>query len=260
MVPIFDPSSEVSLLNTFAQDLNIPIKTPKDVEKVTGIMEKLLAGDPIESMQIPEGEVKLINRVVTLKNMMTQSNLVNTIAMGSLKSKMEGMVAEKVEQLKSLKACRELCQEMLPRLSAEGAQSLIAAVEGFYLKGLSENLPHEKALASALAKGTLRSVIRESDIDKNNELKTALETDNKLRDYVCGISCDLVGSDAVFLTRAGTANSPQRYRRAEIENWLKKSKTDPITRAQRVTSDIVPDPDAEQFIRNHILPWVDLKT
>ncbi|MES2199473.1 MAG: hypothetical protein V4489_04840 [Chlamydiota bacterium] len=262
MFPLFGHSSEISTLNTFALELDTLIRTPRDVEKAIRIMEKLLEGDSIESMQIPEEERALTDRVVTLKSMMDQPNVgsVNLFAIKTLRGQMQGMVAEKVEQLKSLKACRELCQEMLPRLSAEGAQSLIAAVEGFYLKGLSENLPHEKALASALAKGTLRSVIRESDIDKNNELKTALETDNKLRDYVCGISCDLVGSDAVFLTRAGTANSPQRYRRAAIEEWLRTHNTDPNTRDPRTISDIVPDPDAEQVIRNHILPWVDLKT
>src|SRR3990167_2244667 len=152
MIPRSGLSIEARMLNTFARELDTLIKTPKDVEKTIGIMEKLLGGASIESMQITEEEGALVNKVMTVKNMMTPSNLdpVNSIAMVALRGKMRGMVEEKTHQLKGLKDCKDLCQKMLPGLSPDGIQSFITAVEGFYLKGLSENLSSEKALSLAL--------------------------------------------------------------------------------------------------------------
>ena len=150
MIPRSDPSIEAGVLHIFAKELDALVKTPANVEKMIGIMEKILAGDSIQSMQIPQEEGALASRVATLKNMIGRPSLnrVNIFAIGTLGGKMQGMVADKVHQLKTLQACKEFHQGMLPGLSPDGIQILITTVEGCYRKALSENLPHEKALSS----------------------------------------------------------------------------------------------------------------
>lgn len=273
MFPRFGPSIEVRMLNAFARELDTLIKTPENVEKTIGIMEKLLTGASIESMQIPEEEGVLASRVATLKNMMTFPNLdpVNSIAMAALRGKMQGLVANKVGQLRGLQACKELCQGMLPGLSPDGIQFLITTVEGFYQKALSEHIPSEKALASALAKGMIISFVGEPDINKNTALRLALESDEKLKDYVCSIKGTLVGSDAVFLRRENDVHySPQHYHREAIEEWfamvfidpmtgLPTPKTDPMTGVERSIEDVVLDPEAEQVIKDASSSWIESK-
>src|ERR1700722_4870268 len=126
MLPQFTPSPiEASVLDSFAKELDTLIEAPKDIEKMIRIMEKLLAEASIESMQIPEEEGELVSRVTKIQDMLTSSNpdFVNTIAKETLKGKMLEMIASKTGQIKSLQACKELCQTILPKLSFGDIQS-----------------------------------------------------------------------------------------------------------------------------------------
>ena len=261
MIPRSDPSIEAGVLHIFAKELDALVKTPANVEKMIGIMEKILAGDSIQSMQIPQEEGALASRVATLKNMIGRPSLdrVNIFAVGTLSGKMQGMLADKVYQLKTLQACKEFCQGMLPELSPDGIQILITVVEGCYRKALSENLSPEKALSSALAKGMVSSFIGELDINKNTALRRALESKEELKDYICIFTGNLVGSDAVVLYKEGGNNSPQRYHRSEIEKWITDHPTDPMNNESRTEANILPDPQAEKVIKNASRSWIDSK-
>lgn len=250
------------ILSNFARELNIPIKTPRELKNTVVIMRKILGGIPVEFMKIPERERTLISRVMTLKAMMLQSDLGRINAVGTkslrataaLRGEMKDLIRSRMEQLEG---CKELCQEILTGLSQNSRIPFMIAVEGFYSKALSANLPPEEASVSALVKGMLRYVMRETDINKNQGLRKALEEDQELNNYICIFTQDLVGSDAVFLSREGTNNSPQRYHRENITEWLEGHDTDPMTRAPRTLADIQSDPHAEQFIKVKIPSWIN---
>lgn len=250
-------SNEERILTTFTKELNTLLQMPDDMERTIGIMEKLLAGEPV---QIPTEDRALVEKVGSLQGMMNRPDVssVNTIAIKTLRGKMQGMLASKIDQLKELKSCKELVQVMISELSPDGAQFLITTVEGFYLKGLSDNLFPEKALTFALAKGMIASFINEPDINKNTALRRALERDNELQDYICIFKADFVGSDAVFLHREGRDdNSLQRYHRVEIERYVQSEKKDPVTRAPRTLDDIKEDFEASQVIGRKAGPWLE---
>lgn len=253
--------NQLEVLQAFENELDTLIKIPKNIEKTIRVMERLLEEDSIESTQIPQ-EMELEAKVKDLRTMMNQPSLtrINIIALKALKNEMRDVVADKIEILTSLKLYKKFCQEIFQNLSEDTIQFLITATEGFYLKGLLENLSPKKALHSALVKGILYSFIGESDPNKNLALRQAFEIDpGEVRDYTCIFTGDLVGADAVFL-RGETGNVSQRYHRSEIKKWISIHHEDPMSRAPRTEDDIVDDPNAELFIKHKIESWIDSKT
>lgn len=225
----FGSPEEQSILSEFAVKLKIPVEALGNVEKGLEILEKILVGSPVESIQPTlEGDLMLIAK--ELQEVFCRLSFLDaSLVIQALQDEMKKMVENKIEELKSiivrdqyLQALERNCKEILTEISPLRIAYFPSVVERFYHKALSKEYSSKEALVFALAKGVVRSMVKlptVREIAENKELQEKAELDGELKAYMCAIIADAIGEKAGLALRE-TGIKPDHKAKEFIENRL----------------------------------------
>ncbi len=246
-LPILPRSSpEPGILECFSQKLD---ELPED--KALIILKSVLDENPQSQLA---GDLK--GKVTELNGMLARPaklSKINTLALQSLRREMKKIVESKISSL----TAKQLCREILTEIPPHRISSFVDTVEGFYHQALLEGKAPQEALIFALSKGLLRSMItlpNSDEIEANKELQARIEEDPELKGYICPLTLNLVGSDAVYLKQRvdETGNPRERYHEKAIRDWIQTNQIDPIIREPRTLADIKPDLKGREFVEKKL--------
>ena len=266
------PTPEQNLLNNFTRNLDIPVRSHGDATNIFRIMNMIL-NQKTPSPFLENAKDPVTKQVKILKSMMTYPKnygITDKSLVPSLQARMQELVAEKMEQLRSAvfqeelrnkrailkKQIHDCCIKYLTEIPNCRVDLFINTVEKFYQKAVSEGTSSHDSLIFALSKGIIREIIKlpsSEEIMQNETLKT------QFANYICPITLELVTSDAVYLRVNEEGHPRERYNRQALEEWLNNTARDPIDASEKTVADIKSDSKAEQTLVTLLYPELMLE-